>query len=86
MNIDEENRLTSVAGGGTTVTFTYDARACPERRPQVASRRGNQVRKEEGGVITHYPGRHYEAALPLQFQLRGNHHRMISIIVMLRAW
>ncbi len=49
LTYDEENRLISVTGG-VTVTFTYDGD-------------GNRVRKEVGGVVTHYPGRHYEAAL-----------------------
>jgi len=57
--------------GGSTVTFAYDGRAChfgklsagSERGPKVASRRGNRVKKDEDGVVTHYPGRHYESTV-----------------------
>ena len=57
--------------GGPTVTFEYDGRAChfgklsagSERGPKVASRRGNRVKKDEDGVVTHYPGRHYESTV-----------------------
>jgi len=34
--------------GGPTMTFAYDGD-------------GNRVKKDEGGVVTHYPGRHYES-------------------------
>jgi len=36
-----------VVGGGSTVTFTYDGD-------------GNRVKKDEDGIVTLYPGRHYE--------------------------
>jgi len=50
LDYDMENRLIGVSGGGPTVTFTYDGD-------------GNRVKKDEGGVVTHYPGRHYEATI-----------------------
>ena len=36
--------------GGPTVAFEYDGD-------------GNRVKKDEGGVVTHYPGRHYESTI-----------------------
>jgi len=50
LTYDAENRLIGVRGGGPTVTFTYDGD-------------GNRVKKDEGGVVTHYPGRHYGATV-----------------------
>jgi len=50
LTYDAENRLSSVVGGGSTVTFTYDGD-------------GNRVKKDEDGIVTHYPGRHYESTI-----------------------
>ena len=51
LTYDAENRLIGVAGGGPTVTFTYDGD-------------GNRVKKHvDGGDVTLYPGRHYESTI-----------------------
>jgi len=50
LTYDAENRLIGVSGGGPTVTFTYDGD-------------GNRVKKDEDGVVTHYPGSHYESTI-----------------------